>query len=134
MIHYLIASSLIILSLVLGIGNYALAQPTKLGEITAAPICAFLVNESGRTVSGSISTDRQMTNSGDMASFKENFSLKDGDKKEICSTGPFFEGQRLELTFGSLIPLFSCRTRIDTDIIIRSIEENGVNNLWASCS
>lgn len=122
------------LSLVPAFGTPVFAQQGKAGEITAEPMCAFLVNDSGRTVSGSIATDRQMANSGDMASFKENFSLKDGDKKEICSTGPFFEGGRLELTLGSMIPLFSCRTRLDADITIRSIEENGVSNLWASCS
>ncbi len=122
------------LSLVLAGVCSAFAQQGRAGEITASPMCAFLVNESGRTVSGSISTDRQRTNSGDMASFRENFTLKDGDKKEICSTGPFFEGQRLELQLGSFVPLFSCKTRIDADVTIRSIEENGVNNLWASCS
>ena len=41
-----------------------------------------------------------------------------GTRREFCSRGPFYEGQRLELTLRTLFPVFACRTQINREITI----------------
>jgi hypothetical protein len=46
------------------------------------------------------------------------FQLKPATRVEFCSEGPFYEGQRLEFTLRTMFPVFSCKTKIDRDIVV----------------
>ncbi len=119
----------------------ALAQPLpssntggKRGEITAKPICSKLTNRSDQTIMGTLSTAPQRIESGDMVRHQDNFKLIAGASKEFCASGPFYEGQRLELTLRTLIPLFSCKTKINREILLYAEEDlDGVKRLSADC-
>lgn len=116
-----------------------LIQPVTLlareqGEVTVNPVCGMIVNRSGQTVMLTIDTQPQRVRSGDMVRHSENLKLAEGEKREICARGPFYEGQRLELTIRSLVPLFHCRTKIDRDIVIESSPlPAGGRKLSATC-
>lgn len=104
------------------------------GEITTRPMCGKLVNRSEQTIMGTIATKSQRLPSGDMAAHQENFKLLSGEERELCTTGPFFEGRRLELTLRTLIPLFSCYTKIDRTIYLDAKpDETGFKKLSATC-
>lgn len=105
-----------------------------MGEITSKPICGKLENRAGQTILGSIATAEQRIDSGDLVSHKENFKLEDGETWDICTRGPFFPGQRLELTIRTLMPLFSCRTKIDQTIYLEAERQaGGFKKLSATC-
>lgn len=104
------------------------------GEITSQPICTYLVNRSDQTIMGSISTKAQKLDDGSMAAHTENFKLVAGDRRQFCAAGPFFEGRRLELTLRTLIPLFSCYTKIDREIFLDAKPgPGGFKKLSATC-
>ena len=115
----------------------AYAQPPsrqQTGEITSRPICGKLINRSDQTIMGTMATKSQRLPGGEMAAHQENFKLLSGEKREFCAAGPFFEGQRLELTLRTLIPLFSCYTKIDRDIFLDAKpDETGFKKLSATC-
>ena len=104
---------LVFLSFFLTIPAYA-QMPSRqaAGEITPQPMCGKLVNRSDQTIMGTIATKSQRLASGDMVAHQENFKLLSGEERELCTTGPFFEGRRLELTLRTLIPLFSCPLKL----------------------
>ncbi len=105
-----------------------------MGEITSKPVCGQLINRAGQTMMGSIATAEQRIDSGDLVSHSQNFRLEDGEKWDICARGPFYTGQRLELTIRTLIPLFSCKTKIDQPVYLEShINEYGIKKLSATC-
>jgi len=114
-----------------------LAQPafmTREGEVLAAPICGHLINKSSVTIHGTIATRPQVVESGESLTHTLNFKLNPGEKTEICSKGPFYDGQRLDLTIRTLIPLFNCRTRIDRDVhLLMEEDEDGSKTYSASC-
>jgi hypothetical protein len=105
------------------------------GEIIARPICSAIVNRSDQAILGTLSTAGQAMPSGDVIRHRDNFRLEAGDRREFCSTGPFYEGQRLEIVLRTIIPLFDCKTKIDRgDIYLDAIEdEYGVKKLSATC-
>jgi hypothetical protein len=104
------------------------------GEITTKPICGTIVNKAGQSVMLTIDTKAQRIESGDMVRHSENFKLLDEEEREICARGPFYEGQRLELTIRSLVPLFTCQTKIDKPVIIQStLLPSGAKKLSATC-
>lgn len=104
------------------------------GEITTKPMCGKLVNRSAQTIMGTIATKSQRLPSGDMAAHQENFKLLSGEERELCTTGPFFEGRRLELTLRTLIPLFSCYTKIDRTVYLDAKpDDTGFKKLSATC-
>ncbi|MEM6780862.1 MAG: hypothetical protein AAF569_03265 [Pseudomonadota bacterium] len=110
-------------------------------DILDAPICTQIVNEADYTVRGSIATARSTytdpndsTRDGTQARHSANFMLKPGERWDVCSSGPFYEGQRLELTLRTLIPVFECQTALIAPIVIRSHrDENGTLKTWAEC-
>lgn len=107
----------------------------RTGEIIARPICSALVNRSDQAILGTLSTAGQRVPSGDVIKHRDNFRLEPGDRKEFCSTGPFYEGQRLEIVLRTIIPLFDCKTRIDRgDIYLDARpDQYGVKKLSATC-
>lgn len=84
---------------------------------------------------GTITTAPQRLASGDNVRHKDNFTLKAGERQEICASGPFYEGQRLEVILRTIIPLFNCRTKIDRgDIELNvTVKESGFRTLTAKC-
>jgi hypothetical protein len=106
----------------------------KEGEVLSKPICTDLVNASSVTIQGTIATAAQITPDGTSVRHRDNFRLQAGEKKQICASGPFYEGRRLELVIRTLFPLFECKTRIDRDILIRStVQEDGTRKYSANC-
>ena len=105
----------------------------KEGEILSKPICSWLTNRSAQTIMGFMATASQKVASGDVVKHRENFRLDAGQRKQFCAAGPFYEGQRLELTIRTIIPLFSCKTKIDREIFLDAKPEPGFVKLSATC-
>jgi hypothetical protein len=61
------------------------------------------------------------------------FDLQDGETVEICSTGPFYPGYKIELTIKTIMPLFTCKTRLSGEIVLRRKREGDFNILYADC-
>jgi len=107
----------------------------KEGEILSKPICSWLNNRSDQTILGTLSTASQKIDSGDVVKHRDTFRLAAGERKQFCAAGPFYEGQRLELILRTVIPLFTCKTKIDKEIFLDAKpDENGVKKLSATCS
>lgn len=104
------------------------------GEVTSVPVCGKIKNRSDQTIMGTMATKSQMIASGDVVAHQENFKLAAGEEREFCAAGPFFEGRRLELTLRTLIPLFSCYTKIDREIFLDAKPDGtGFKKLSATC-
>lgn len=104
------------------------------GEIVSQPICTYLVNRSDQTIMGTMATKSQTLADGTVAAHSDNFKLGAGERRQFCAAGPFFEGRRLELTIRTLIPLFSCYTKIDRDIYLDAKpDQGGFKKLSATC-
>lgn len=125
-----------ILCLLFAIPAHAQGAPSRqpAGEITSSPICGKLKNRSDQTIMGTMATKQQKLPSGDLVAHQENFKLAAGEEREFCAAGPFFEGRRLELTLRTLIPLFSCYTKIDREIFLDAKpDDTGFKKLSATC-
>lgn len=113
------------------------ATGRALGEITEAPLCARLVNETAETVYGVIRTQYFVEPDGTQARHTSNFRLAAGQTQEFCSTGPFFDGRKLDLALRSLFPVFECQTALGGDIVITGTpvpeSEGGGVALKAEC-
>ena len=104
------------------------------GEIIREPICSALINRSDQTIIGTLSTASQKVQTGDVVKHRSNFRLAAGEKMEFCSSGPFYEGRRLEDVLRTLIPLFDCKTKIDEPVYLDAIEgTGGFRKLSATC-
>ncbi len=102
----------------------ALAQ-----QVTAEPMCFFLINEAPYKVYGNFGTDKYVRPDGVTTRHRSNFRLEEAgtvheeegyplDRAEFCSYGPFYPDYKLDLTLRTLVPIFDCRTRIDQGPII----------------
>ena len=111
------------------------ATEGKEGELLPQPLCTYLINRSDQTIIGTISTASQTLPSGDSVKHRSNFKLAAGAREQICAAGPFYEGRRLELVIRTLIPLFSCKTKLDQEIFLDSLPQpGGFRKLSATCS
>ncbi len=90
----------------------ALAQQER-KLVLDEPYCFNIVNEAPYAVRGSVATDYYEHEDGAKARHRSNFRLEPNAFQQVCSTGPFFEGWRLEIILRSLVPLDRCMTRID---------------------
>lgn len=96
--------------------------------------CFTILNKAPYSVTGSINTDYYETAAGTKARANSNFRLAPGAQQRLCSYGPFYPGERLELVIRSLIPLFSCFTVAQGDIVIYGqIKPEGGTKTWAEC-
>ncbi len=102
------------------------------GDVTPFKECATLRNAANQEVLGVIKTD-QFKYKGQMVRHEGVFDLQDGETAEICSTGPFFPGYKVELTIRTIMPLFSCKTRLSGEIVLRSRDEGDTRVLYADC-
>ena len=96
--------------------------------------CFAVWNKAPYTITGTVNTNYYDTAAGTKARGNRNFRLAPGEKEDICSFGPFYPGERLELVLRSLIPLFSCYTVAQGDVIIYGeIKPEGGTRTWADC-
>ena len=79
-------------------------------------ICGEIVSQIPFKIYGSVMTDTAGTREGTEVRHKSTFSIGPKERLKICSSGPFFQGQRVELTLKTMFPVFSCRTKIDREI------------------
>jgi len=104
------------------------------GEILPKPICSALVNRSDVSILGSIVTQKQTIADGTKVAHRDNFKILAGQRKEFCVSGPFFEGRRVEIVLRTVVPLFSCKTKLDKEIFLDSeAVAEGTRKLSATC-
>lgn len=102
-----------------GMPILAMAQPELPPVPGAAPsVCGVIRSTIPFKIYGTLSTDVAGQKEGVDVRHKSAFSLTEGQRIEVCSQGPFYEGERLELTLKTMFPVFSCRTKIDREITL----------------
>ena len=114
-------------------------------EITPQPICFNVINEAPYNVTGSIVTNYYTRPDGIRARHRSNFRLnaagtkhEEGypiDRAEFCAAGPFYPDRKLEFVIRTLVPIFSCITKIDQGpIVIKGYrDEEGSAHTSAIC-
>ena len=115
--------------------NSTITNVSPAGEVTDTPLCFNIFNKAPYSIRGSVMSDKYVTKDGITAHHRSNFRLDTGEYTEFCSTGPFYEGRRLELTLRTLVPIFSCKTRADQNVTVfgHHREEEGGTETWATC-
>ena len=104
------------------------------GEITKQPICSKVTNRSTVNIQGTIALAPQTLPDGTPQQFSDNFKLAPNEQKDVCASGPFYEGRRIELTIRTLIPLFSCKTALGREIFLDMGEgDDGTKRYSATC-
>ena len=103
-------------------------------DVTPFKECATLVNFTNQQVMGVIKTDA-FKFQGKITRHEKNFNLQEGETVAVCSTGPFFPGYKVELTIRTIMPLFTCKTRLSGNIYLRKKwdDDNNVYVLYADC-
>lgn len=119
--------------------------PVKAQEVTASPICFSIRNEAPYKVYGQIATDYYTTQDGTKARHTATFNLEQAgtknpetgnytDRREFCSSGPFYEGRQVELMLRTLIPIFTCKTSVELgEVIIHGRFTDDGTKTWATC-
>ena len=98
------------------------------------PLCLTLANKAGNEVTGHIETDQFRDPSGKLSWHRSNFRLADKEERQVCSTGPFFEGYKLRVVVKTVIPLYSCKTEMNRTVTItRGTDEYGLNTYFMDC-
>ncbi len=98
-------------------------------DIVQEPICFKVRNEAPYKVYGNFVTNYYTAEDGTVARHRSNFRLDEPgsidettkeptDTAEFCSYGPFLPGKKLELVLRTLVPIFSCKTKIDQGEIV----------------
>ena len=110
-------------------------DPMALGEVLDEPVCFNVINRAPYTVFGSINTNYFIRADGIKTRHRSNFRLDTEESAEFCTSGPFYDEQRVELVLRTLIPTFNCKTQISEDIVIygRKKKEGGTDT-YAVCS
>ncbi|MCB1558575.1 MAG: hypothetical protein KDJ50_06600 [Alphaproteobacteria bacterium] len=107
---------------------------TKAGDVTPFDECANLRNMSNQTIMGVVRTAPFKSTVGEVERHEGSFRLEPDEIATICSQGPFYDGYRVELIIRTIIPLFTCKTRLSGDIYLRKTEtEDGITKLYADC-
>ena len=72
---------------------------------------------------------------------RSEFRLEPGETTQACTVGPFYADYRVAFVVKTFIPLFSCKTKVNEDIIIKrqrigrdtyKTNERG-ETIWAEC-
>src|SRR5262245_41115502 len=118
---------------------------THAQDIVSEPLCFVVRNEAPYKIYGNFGTDYYTTPEGKKARHRSNFRLDEpgakdeqgnpADRAEFCSYGPFYPDRKLELVLRTLVPIFSCMTRIDQgEIVIKGYKKpEGGTNTYAEC-
>ncbi len=136
--------------LLLNLPQIAAAQPVDNStlDVVEEPICFALRNNNDFSVFGKFSTDRYTRPDGIVTRHRSNFRLEPAgsvdaktgektDRSEYCTYGPFLPDRQLILTLRTLVPIFECKTRVDTgqEIVIQSerkADDSGYD-VWVEC-
>lgn len=115
--------------------SFVLMPPAQADLISPRLMCAKIKNTTDFTVNGVIRTEYGETSTGEKRRHESNFRLSPGETQDACSTGPFFPGYQVDFTLKTLIPIFSCRTRLRETILIKSEKkDDGGNRIYAVCN
>lgn len=139
--------SLLIAVFVLGIAGSAQAQSLNDPlDVVSEPICFKVRNTAPYKVYGSFITNYYTTETGSNARHRSNFRLDEpgsvdentkepSDQSEFCTYGPFLPDRKLELVLRTLVPIFSCKTKIDQgEIVIKGYRKpEGGTDTYAEC-
>ncbi len=108
--------------------------PVPLGEVLPEAQCFAVINRAPYKVFGSIHTNYFIRADGIRTRHKSNFRLEAEGTAEFCTSGPFYDGRKIELVLRTLIPIFRCKTAIYDDIVIygRRKPEGGTET-YAAC-
>ena len=116
--------------LILGVLGLTLLPVSAFAQdIVAEPICFAVRNEAPYTIYGNFVTDFYTDTDGTKARHRSDFRLDaagsideeagyPSDRAEFCSYGPFYPGRKLEMILRTLVPIFSCQTRLDAGEIV----------------
>ncbi len=108
--------------------------PVMAADVTPFKECATIRNAIGHSVMGVVRTAGfKNARTGQVSYHEGPFVLEDNGTVEICSNGPFYPGYKVELTLRTLMPLFSCQTRLSGEIVLRQKTEKGIKFLYADC-
>lgn len=120
------------LTIIVGLSLATFATPAHAGEVTPFKECATLRNAANQEVMGVIRTE-SFKYKGQIVRHEGRFDLQDGETVEICSTGPFYPNYKVELTIKTIMPLFTCKTRLSGEIVLRRRIKDGITDLYADC-
>ncbi len=118
--------------LFLFLGMICLNLSAVAADVTPFKECATIRNAANQQVTGVIKTDAFKFR-GQIRRHEKNFILQDGETVEVCSTGPFYPGYKVELTIRTIMPLFTCKTRLSGEIVLRRKEIKNFTALYADC-
>ncbi|MBI1259480.1 MAG: hypothetical protein GC204_18585 [Chloroflexi bacterium] len=108
--------------------------PHALGEVVSDPECFKIINKAPYTVYGSINTNFYVRADGIKTRHKSNFRLENMQEADFCTYGPFYEGHKIELVLRTLVPIFTCKTAINGDIVIYGRRKSdGGTDTFAAC-
>ena len=86
----------------------ALVTPALAQLLSPTPRCITLLNQSGFTALGSVSTTRFVAPDGASSYHRQNFRISNGERNQFCATGPFYPEYGLEVVLRSMFPLWTC--------------------------
>ena len=99
------------------------------------PHCATIKNDTGNRLFASIRTNYAPDANGEQKRHEGSFRLEADQSTEVCSTGPFYPGYQVELVVKTMIPIFSCKTKLEGTITLTSSrDENDVYRVSANCA
>lgn len=120
--------------LIAAISWVMLTPPSLAGDVSPFQECATLRNMSDQTIIGVVRTAPFKTINGAVQRHEGSFRLETDEAVKICSTGPFYDGYKVELTLKTIMPLFTCKTRLSGDIMLRkTTTKEGFTKLYADC-
>lgn len=127
------------------LGSNAVHAQLAEGEVTEQPICFVLKNTAPYTVITEIATNYFQTADGQRDNYTSVMHIRAAgsvneegnpiDEREICTSGPFYEGRKIRLVIKTLFPIFECKTAIDRgEVIIKGHrKEEGGTETYAEC-
>lgn len=102
--------------------------------LSDSPLCSTIENDNEYSVYGTIASKYYTLPNGEQTRHYENFKLGPSTQLEFCSTGPFYEGYRVQLSLRTLIPVFECHTQLGKPIkIIMEKNDEGDTVTYATC-
>ena len=103
--------------------------------LSLRPHCATIKNDTGNSLFASIRTAYTPNAQGQDKRHEGSFRLEKDASTQVCSTGPFYPGYQVELVVKTMIPIFSCKTKLEGTITLTSSrDENDVYRVSANCA
>lgn len=113
------------------------ADPSYRPVTSDRPICFFLRSDVPHSIFGTIMTNYSPTADGGWARHKSNFRLDEGERSEVCTSGPFYEEGTIRVTVKTLIPLMSCLYRpVQGDTLVfeeKRLDDGETRRIVANC-